>query len=784
MLYQDNPFKLLGVLPTDGRREIVRQAEEKSLLLDAQKCSDARTTLTNPQRRINAEIHWFLDCQADEIKEIEEYISAELAGNTNGDFEWEKKSALTQLNIQLACIGAQNFGKLSSAKFYILGISRLYESIDAEKVIQTINETRKQAGFPEVAKSQDIDAALNELRSEIRQMLSGGLQKLSRDKYIQIVTKLSESYSGTRRYKGNAVLEDLISEYQLYINDALHEQGQAITKTAQFVARGAKKIDVSRAVSDLIDRLYAWDKLAQPLQLGALTKGSSHDESKEMLRALRDLALKLHNEYSFSEESLAITKATQEVFKELPEYADMLSEDNEALTRIIGEKETEEVMGSLLDNIKDAYEVLKNCPESQREAKTKDLITYIKNANTTIKKEFPDQKDADELRSTLGMVARSFAIELHNDFSRTEDAVKIINAIEPLFSDLSNLSDTLGQDKKTLNEIWNEQKNTDIILSELKEIEKLGNQIKQFYLANNINGIEVLISKTDKLNSLIKSSIRDIETRNKARENLAYMVRDVGIELHNKWHNTPNALKVINGIKPIFADMPNITKKLNEDSAILDSQMIGYQNTMAQRSRQSSGNQSSKGVGGAVVAVLILLGIIIAAFSSNSSSTKTAPTISTPRPTTYSTPKPTATPKLTAKPTPRVPEQSMPANGTVLYCSSKDTPSTFTVRNGGKVNYYMKFVKAGTNTKVITFFVRPNCTATIDMPAGNLELRYAYAPYGSHWYGERYLFGDDTLYAKDEDYYDFTNYTWEISLDSSLYSGTNMDVEYIDEDEF
>ncbi len=70
MLYNDNPFKILGVSPTDSRREIARQAEEKALLFDAQTCTDARTTLTNPQRRISAEIHWFLDCNSEEIKEI------------------------------------------------------------------------------------------------------------------------------------------------------------------------------------------------------------------------------------------------------------------------------------------------------------------------------------------------------------------------------------------------------------------------------------------------------------------------------------------------------------------------------------------------------------------------------------------------------------------------------------------------------------------------------------------------------------------------------------------
>ena len=83
------------------------------------------------------------------------------------------------------------------------------------------------------------------------------------------------------------------------------------------------------------------------------------------------------------------------------------------------------------------------------------------------------------------------------------------------------------------------------------------------------------------------------------------------------------------------------------------------------------------------------------------------------------------------------------------------------------------------------FFVRPNSNVTIDMPAANLELRYAYAYSGSTWYGEKYLFGDDTHYAKDEDYYDFSHYTWEISLNTTLANGSmDMDVEYIDADEF
>ena len=63
MTYNDNPFKILNVSLTDTRREIASKTEEKTLLFDARKCTDAQTILTNPQRRISAEVHWFLDCR-------------------------------------------------------------------------------------------------------------------------------------------------------------------------------------------------------------------------------------------------------------------------------------------------------------------------------------------------------------------------------------------------------------------------------------------------------------------------------------------------------------------------------------------------------------------------------------------------------------------------------------------------------------------------------------------------------------------------------------------------
>ena len=607
------------------------------------------------------------------------------------------------------------------------------------------------------------------MRSEIRQALSQRLQSLPQSQYTQIITLLSESYSGNQRYKGHAVLEDTISEYQLFINDTLNQQGQAIIKTAKFITQGADRINVSQAVADLIADLYSWDKLAQPLQLGALTKGSSHGESKEMLQALRDLALKLHNDYGYSSESLAITKATQEVFKELPEYTDLLSDDNKTLTRIIAEKEAEDILSPILEAVNAAYDSLKNCPESQRNAKLNELIGIVKNANLHIKKEYSDKTTSDFLRNSLGLLVRSFTIELHNELNRTEDALQLSVAIGPLFADLPEITVKIKEDQTALANLKREQDNADRIAKGLKEIETLIQGVNISVSGDRDGKITALLSKMNEVDKLIKTAISDPETRIQIRERLAYMVRSVGIDLHNKYTDSQSSLRVITAVKNEFSDIPKLANSLNNDIAMLNKQ-IGFQKVVAARKQQQDSADKAKLIVAGIVFAVFLLIMLADSCNSGSSSTSS-------KSTSYSS----SSSASTAKPAATLVPQTMPVNGKVFYCSTSNRPKSFKVTNNGSSNYYMKFVKAGTNIKVITFFVRANSTVEIDMPAGNLELKYAY---GSTWYGESKLFGENTRYAKDEEYYDFTNYSWEISLYTTSNAGTSMDVEVINADEF
>ena len=190
MLYQYNPFKILGVSPDDNRKNIVAAAEEKALFDDSGKIREASTTLTNPQRRIAAEVCWFPDCDDSDIEEIQNYIDDTLAGEPAVNLAMEKYSPLTQVLVKLACIDAQNFSSAAKARNYILGMGRLLGSIKALSVLAQVNAHRENSGFPSVQSPSEIETVLGELRVEIRQQLTQKLQQLGEGSYTRVVYQL------------------------------------------------------------------------------------------------------------------------------------------------------------------------------------------------------------------------------------------------------------------------------------------------------------------------------------------------------------------------------------------------------------------------------------------------------------------------------------------------------------------------------------------------------------------------------------------------------------------
>lgn len=88
------------------------------------------------------------------------------------------------------------------------------------------------------------------------------------------------------------------------------------------------------------------------------------------------------------------------------------------------------------------------------------------------------------------------------------------------------------------------------------------------------------------------------------------------------------------------------------------------------------------------------------------------------------------------------------------------------------------------NGNDISFFVKPNQTAEVDVPIGVYKLYYAS---GETWYGEKLKFGPDTIYSSSEElleFYSDDQYYNGVDLELWKQSGGNFSTHTVDESSF
>ena len=238
------------------------------------------------------------------------------------------------------------------------------------------------------------------------------------------------------------------------------------------------------------------------------------------------------------------------------------------------------------------------------------MIQIVKNADRDIKLQFTDKQTADSLRSALGIHIRSFAVDLHNDRQMTEDALRIVNGMISVFSDLPEVAEKLHDDQEALNALMLEKQTTENILSGLKDLEAAVKKAKLSLTGTGerTTSIEAMLSKMTRLNALIKSGINDIQLRNQLREQIAYMVRSAAIELHNSMHDTENSLLIMSRVRNEFSDMSDVVSALDKDIATLNNQ-IRLKKMVDQRKKdEETATVRNVITAVVVVAILILMG--------------------------------------------------------------------------------------------------------------------------------------------------------------------------------
>lgn len=103
---------------------------------------------------------------------------------------------------------------------------------------------------------------------------------------------------------------------------------------------------------------------------------------------------------------------------------------------------------------------------------------------------------------------------------------------------------------------------------------------------------------------------------------------------------------------------------------------------------------------------------------------------------------------------------ALPSNGYVFEGSNMERASELTIKCQSDANCFIKLKNPNGKT-VFSFFVRSGQTCKVNVPAQRLQVFFAY---GDNWYGIDKAFGENTVYAKDDEILDFSSYTYTYTL--------------------
>lgn len=434
MTVQNTPFFILGLPCSAGRREIAAAAEELILLLDSDSCTNAQNELINLNKRLIAELGWFIDFGKERIQIIRETIKQKAEIPTDG------LTALSRFNASLYnfSISAEDPYELG---YSILDLDEQYSKLDLTEITAVINRNRSTANIAEVSESE-VANELNRKREDIRHTISNKVEKLDQGTYAELITILAEKCIADEEYEDGAILSDVVDQYEVRIQSQLEKSAEDISNYIDQIRKLENDDAIKDSIDVLIRQVEEWDKLAQPLQLKSKASGIPHEISEDLGMQLHGLVRYLHNEKR-TQDALHLIDAMRGIFAELGGLSDLFASDSDMLNTYIQGKDDFEAVSAEMDVLLQQSKTLKAyaTPSS-----TEAFIARTKKLDIKIRSMKMDEETRTKIRENLCYIARNVAIELHNSKHDTSTALSMIKALVIEFGDIPFLQNKLRED--------------------------------------------------------------------------------------------------------------------------------------------------------------------------------------------------------------------------------------------------------------------------------------------------------------------------------------------------
>jgi hypothetical protein len=348
-----NAFAILGVSIRDNRRRIVEAAEERSLELDHDICQKARSDLTSTRTRLGVELAWLPGVSPRKAAKILSELHLDPFGGP-----MEQIPDLALLNVMAAGFELVDGHRDASPPRHhvengelaelIQSFATVAENLSPDEVVRHLNEDRAVSGFPEIKNLEQLEAEFSERKRYFRDAIKAALNRLYAPDLIEVMTKVVSGATLEGEEHAPELIDELVDSYAVETQGVLEAEAENIKKLLAATKAAAPSGEV--AVKPLVDRLSVvvrnWDAIAQPIQLSCKARGIDHDPSRALAYQIRSVAIDLFNEHNLLEQSKRLTGLLQEVFAEVPDVSDKVSEDAEALDRIVEKRREAEVEAS------------------------------------------------------------------------------------------------------------------------------------------------------------------------------------------------------------------------------------------------------------------------------------------------------------------------------------------------------------------------------------------------------------------------------------------------------
>jgi hypothetical protein len=328
-----NPFWVLWVSTRDPSQRIVESAEEKALFLDPEDCESARATLTNPRKRLAAEMSW--------LPGVSPARAWQVAGDLRDGSADDRLAAgfppLARCNalasaIELASADASP-AELSER---IVALAESADEIETRLIFDHINEDRTIAKFPLVRDVTVIDEEMAERWRAYRNAVRDFLDRQPTSTLVATMNAVADrtTNNGTRLPARliEALLDGYEVETQSFVDAAMSTLRGLLDKAK---TPGSDETAIRATLASVWKLADNWNLVLRPVQLVSKARGLDHSQSMDFAIAIRELGLHLNNDRAMPRIAKDLSLTLQSKFSALAEFAEQLGEDVTTLDEVI-----------------------------------------------------------------------------------------------------------------------------------------------------------------------------------------------------------------------------------------------------------------------------------------------------------------------------------------------------------------------------------------------------------------------------------------------------------------